>query len=460
MNNKTIATPSLAEILSNWLGGLTLDSLSEPARQRIKAALLDVTGLCVAARNSDYVKSILASWSDDGNCTAIGHPEGLDAAGAIIVNGTAIHGEDFDDTFEEGIVHSGAVVIPAVLAACERYRRTGAEAFLAMAAGMEVMCRLSLVAPTALHRAGFHPTAVLGSFGAAAGVGVALDLRADQMSNAFGIAGSMASGIIEYLSDGSWTKRIHAGWAAQAGLRAALLAGHGFKGPRTVFEGTHGFFSGFTPDAVPDFERLSQGLNRRWEIERIAFKPYACGTICQPFIDCAIELARQKIEAEDIVDILCEVGEGSVHRLWEPLAEKHRPTTPYAAKFSVPYCIAVGFFDGDAGLSQFTEERIADPSVLELTAKIRYKIAPLNEYPRNFTGHLRATLRDGSVHEIRQPHLRGGIHAPLTSADIVAKFEANTAFGGWEGKLADQLRVFCKNIESMPNLDALEKFRA
>jgi len=459
MNNITSVTPSVAQKISNWLTELTVESLTDTAKQQISAALLDIAGLCIAARNADYVQSIIASWSDIGNCTAIGQAKGFDASGAIMINGTAIHGEDFDDTFEEGIVHSGAVVIPAVLAACERFHRTGADAFLGIAAGMEILCRLSLVAPTAIHRAGFHPTAVLGSFGAAAGVGVALNLNTIQLANAFGVCGSMASGIIEYLSDGSWTKRMHAGWAAQAGLRAALMALHGFMGPRTVFEGKHGFFSGFAPDTPPNFDRLTTELGARWEIERIAFKPYACGTICQPFIDCALELARKNIQAGDIADILCEVGEGSVHRLWEPLAEKHQPATPYAAKFSVPYCLAVGFIEGNAGLSQFTEERINDPSVLKLAGKIRYVIDPQNEYPRNFSGHLRATLRDGSVHEVRQPCLRGGIQAPLTYADLTAKFEANTEFGGWDNALTDQLRSFCEKIERMPDLDGLANFR-
>jgi len=459
MNKLSSKTTSVAEQVSRWLGDLKYGSLPTAAKQQVKAVLLDTSGLCVAARNADYVQSVIAASYDEGTITAIGHAGGFDAAGACLINGTAIHGADFDDSFEEGIVHSGAVVVPAVLAVCERFNRSGADAALGIAAGLEVMCRLSLVAPTAIHRAGFHPTAILGPFGSAAGAGVALGLTSPQFGAAFGMAGSMSGGLIEYLADGSWTKRMHAGWAAQSGMRATLLAKHGFKGPRTVFEGKHGLFAGFAPDATPDFERLTHELGARWEFERIAFKPYACGTICQPFIDCAIELAQRNIQADDIVDILCEVGEGSVHRLWEPLGEKHRPATPYAAKFSVPYCLAVGFIDGDAGLLQFTKARISDQDVINLTSKVRYVIDPENEYPRNFTGHLRATLRDGSIHEIRKPHLRGGIRAPLTQADLISKFQANTAFGGWDIEMSDQLRYFCENIDSLPDLQAIAQFR-
>jgi 2-methylcitrate dehydratase PrpD len=137
-------------------------------------------------------------------------------------------------------VHSGAVVVPAVLAACERERLGGDRLLLGVATGVELLCRLSLVAPKATHTAGFHPTAVFGALAAAGAVGTSLRLSPPAVVSALGIAGSMASGIIEYLAEGTWTKRMHAGWAAQSGLRAALMARGGFVGPRTVLEGTHG----------------------------------------------------------------------------------------------------------------------------------------------------------------------------------------------------------------------------
>src|SRR5262249_13867137 len=136
--------------------------------------LVDIVGLCVTARNEDYVRSALAGCDDDGACTAMGHARTLTAAGAAFVNGTAAHGEDFDDTFGGGPVHAGAVVVPAVLAACERHNPDGRMALTGIAVGVEVLCRLSLVVPKAVHKAGFHPTAVFGAMGAAAGVGTAL----------------------------------------------------------------------------------------------------------------------------------------------------------------------------------------------------------------------------------------------------------------------------------------------
>jgi 2-methylcitrate dehydratase PrpD len=217
-----------------------------------------------------------------------------------LVNGTAAHGEDFDDTFEGGPVHAGAVIVPAVLAACERHNPDGRMALIGIAAGTEVLCRLSLVVPKAVHKAGFHPTAIFGAMGAAAGVGAALNLNAKQIVDALGIAGSMAGGIIEYLAEGAWTKRLHAGWAAQSGIRAALLARGGFVGPRTVFEGVHGLFHGFAHTSDGDYNALLGDFGTRWVTDTVAFKPYPCGTMAQPYIDCARRLAARDIKPEDV----------------------------------------------------------------------------------------------------------------------------------------------------------------
>src|SRR3954470_22632343 len=287
---------SLAEQLAHAIPRAR--SASPAFRETAEKLLIDVAGLCVAARRSDYVQAALQSWETSGACTAIGHQRALDSAGAAFVNGTAAHGEDFDDTFEGGPVHAGAAVVPAVLAIAEREKLAGRDALAGIAVGCELMCRASLVAPKRIHKAGFHPTAVLGALGAAAGVATAMRLSERQFVDALGVVGSMASGIIEYLAEGAWTKRLHPGWAAQAGIRAADLARHGFVGPRTVLEGTHGFFHAFAhireeDRAALNWARLTAGFGEEWVANAIAFKPYACGTMTQPYVDCAARLARK-----------------------------------------------------------------------------------------------------------------------------------------------------------------------
>ncbi|MBR1120112.1 MmgE/PrpD family protein [Bradyrhizobium lablabi] len=433
----TLPKISVAETLAQKIVALQGGSPPAATARKCEDLLIDVVGLCVTARNEDYINSALAGSDDDGPCTAIGHPRALTAAGAAFVNGTAAHGEDFDDTFEGGPVHAGAVVVPAVLAACERHNPDGRMALIGIAVGAEVLCRLSLVVPKAVHKAGFHPTAIFGAMGAAAGVGAALGLNARQIVDALGVAGSMAGGIIEYLAEGAWTKRLHAGWAAQSGIRAALLARGGFVGPRTVFEGVHGLFHGFAHTTNGDYDALIGDFGTRWVTDTLAFKPYPCGTIAQPYIDCARRLAARGIKAEDIAEIVCEVAEGTVHRLWEPLADKQRPPNGYAAKFAVPYLLAAGFVQGGVGLAAFSKGAIADPGVLALAAKVKYVIDPQNSYPNNYTGHIRAKLKDGSVTEERQPYLRGGAQEPLTRQDVVDKFLLNTEHGGWSRARSD-----------------------
>jgi 2-methylcitrate dehydratase PrpD len=437
---------SVAEHLVTSILALQPDRLPSGVLTKCDDLLVDVVGLCVTARNQDYVASAIAGWDDEGPCTAIGHARTMSSAGAAFVNGTAAHGEDFDDTFEGGPVHAGAVIVPAVLAVCERHNLDGRAALLGVAVGVETLCRLSLVTPGALHKAGFHPTAIFGAIGAAAGVGAALGLNQRQMVDALGVVASMASGIIEYLAEGTWTKRMHAGWAAQSGLRAALLGKAGFQGPRTVFEGVHGLFHGFAHTTAGDYDALIGDFGKRWVTETLAFKPYPCGTMAHPYIDCAKRLRARGIRPEDVKELVCEVAEGTVHRLWEPLASKQQPPNGYAAKFSSPFLLAFGFVHGGVGLDAFTQSAVRDPDVLALAAKTRYVIDPDNPYPENFTGHIRATLRDGSVIEERQPHFRGGAQEPLTRQDVEEKFMRNARHGGWDAKRAREALALLRKL--------------
>ncbi len=441
-------------------------ALPAALRETCERLLVDVAGLCVAARHTSYVRAALASWEADGGATAIGHARALDAAGAAFVNGTAAHGEDYDDTFEGGPVHAGAVIVPALLATAERHRIGGPDLLLGIAVGIEVTCRASLVAPKKIHQAGFHPTAVLGAMGAAAGVAAALGASEAEFASAQGIAGSMASGIIEYLAEGTSTKRMHPGWAAQAGLRAVALARAGFDGPRTVWEGTHGFLHGFARTVDGDWAKLLEGFGARWVSETIAFKPYACGTMIHPYIDCArrifLRLEEQNRSLspgrgpgrgstlDGVVAIECETAEGIVHRLWEPLAMKQRPPNGYAAKFSVPYGVAHALVHGAVGLDAYEDSNVADPRVTGLAAKVRYRVDPSNPYPDEFTGHVAVRFADGTVVEERQPHLRGGHHEPLSRAEIEEKFRANCTVGGWDEARAAQWLVLARHAFDDP----------
>ncbi|TMG99296.1 MAG: MmgE/PrpD family protein [Betaproteobacteria bacterium] len=414
------------------------------------AVLMDVAGLCVAARNSDYLQAAFRATAEPGVCTLIGRAGGFNVATAALCNGTAAHGEDYDDTFEGGPVHAGAVILPAVLAAAEQHGLAGTDAARGIAVGCEVMCRLCLVAPKRVHQAGFHPTAVFGALGAAAGVASALRLDDKQWFNALGIAGSMASGIIEYLAEGAWTKRMHPGWAAQAGYHAARMAQAGFSGPRTLFDGEHGFFHAFANSDGCDFTAMLDGAGKQWLCADIAF------TMAHPYIDCARKLVAEGVAPDDVTSIECKTAEGIVHRLWEPLAAKQNPPNGYAAKFSIPYAIAVGMSRGDAGLIEYEESVVHDPAVRALAAKVRYVVDPDNPYPRQFTGHLRVTLKTGEVREASQGHFRGGREEPMSAEALEDKFTANCFYGGWDMDRARGALALLRALRTAPWVDLSE----
>jgi len=266
----------------------------------------------------------------------------------------------------------------------------------------------------------------------------------------------MASGIIEYLAEGAWTKRMHPGWAAQAGYRAARMAQAGFTGPRTLFDGEHGFFHAFANSDGCDFGAMLDGAGKLWLSADIAFKPYACGTMAHPYIDCARKLVAEGVKPGDVTSIECKTAEGIVHRLWEPLAAKQNPPNGYAAKFSIPYAIAVGMLRGDAGLIDYEEAVVHDPAVRALAGKVRYVVDPENPYPSRFTGHVRVTLKTGEVREATQDHFRGGRDEPMSAEALEAKFVANCTYGGWDAKRARSALALLRALRAVPRVDLTE----
>lgn len=246
-----IQIPTVSEQLGDWIATLKPEGLPQQAREKTRDILVDIMGLCIAARSTDYVAAVMGA-NEPGEHIIIGQKQRAAASSAALVNGTAAHGEDFDDTFEGGPVHSGVVIVPALIAAAQSHNLSNERLVLGLTVGIELLCRLALTVPKAVHKAGFHPTAVLGAFAATAGICAATGADRKVTADALGVVGSMASGIIEYLGDGSWTKRMHPGWAAQSALKAYKLAASGFVGPKFVFEGTHGAFKSFAPSIEPD----------------------------------------------------------------------------------------------------------------------------------------------------------------------------------------------------------------
>jgi len=448
--------PTVAARLARWVTGVTLGDVPPPVVARASLLALDTLGNALAASTSRFGRAIIDTAERLGGhpeSTVIGARSRVAAANAVLANGTLAHGLDFDDTREEAIVHTGSVAATTALAVGEAVGASGPATLAAMVAGVEVMCRVGLAVPGRFHARHFHPTALAGSFAAAATAGKLYGLAEAELANAFGICGSQASGIIEYLADGSWTKRLHPGWAAHAGVVAALLARSGFTGPARVFEGEQGFYRAFAGGHdQPRLDALAGSLGATWELERLTFKPYPCGSIAHPYMDCALRLReKHALRPEAIVAIACRTSPGPVPRLWEPLAAKRRPQNGYAAKFSLPYLIAVMLVRGSAGLADFTDEAVRDPRVLGVAAKVGYELDPTIDYPRQFVGHVRATLDDGRVVEEHQDHPRGGPDFPMTDEELAAKFRDNAL----RALPASRIDRIIDEVTRLPRLPAL-----
>ena len=423
---------SASRRLARFVAGLGLPDVPARTVQQAGLLTLDALGCCLAASKYDFARAVRATAERLGGppeSTLVGSAMRVGAANAALANATLAHGLDFDDTREDAIVHTGSVIVTTSLATGEAAGAPGKAALEAIIAGVEVMCRVGLVVPGKFHARHYHPTALAGTFGAVAAAGKLYGLTEDELVRAFGICGSQASGIIEYLADGTWTKRLHAGWAAHAGVVAALLARAGFTGPETVLEGEHGFYQAFAGGF--DKARLSEllgSLTHTWELENLTFKPYPCGSIAQPYMDCALRVRdAHRVRPEDVVEIRCRTAAGPVPRLWEPLAAKHTPPNGYAAKFSLPYLLAVILTRGRASLAEFEDDVVKDPAVLALASRVGYDLDPTIDYPRQFIGHVRVRLRDGRVVEESQDHPRGGPDAPMSRGEIEAKFRGNAS---------------------------------
>jgi 2-methylcitrate dehydratase PrpD len=446
-----------SQALAKFLCGLKLEDVPQGVVDKAKLVFLDTLGIALASSTMDFGRMVMNVAQKLGGAPAsrlIGSPLKVAAANAVLANGTLAHGLDYDDTLEEAIVHTGCCAGMTALAVGEELRASGKAVLEAAIAGTEVMCKVGLVAPGKFHARGFHPTALCSTFGAAAAAGKLHDLEPAQWSDAFGLCGSQSSGIIEYLADGTWTKRLHPGWSAHGGVIATMLAREGFRGPATVFEGQHGFYRSFGGANEYPFEKFNE-LGRTWEIAKLTFKSYPCGSISHPYMDCALRL-RQKHSflPGRIVEVICRTAEGPVHRLWEPLEQKQRPSTSYGAKFSLPYSIAVILVRGRAGLEEFSDHAIGDSQILDLAEKVRYELDPTIDYPRHFSGHVRIKLDDGSVLEENQPHPRGGLESPLPPEEIEEKFRANARLALTQERV-DRIVDSVSQLEQLPSITAL-----
>ena len=445
---------SESEKLAEFALGLKFESLPEDVIALAKLHFLDVLGITLASSRFDFGKAILNGTRELGSgreSRALGSGTWLPATSAALVNGTLAHGLDFDDTHIGAIYHASAPAFAAAISVGQKVNASGQSVLLAYITAMEIGCRLAAGASGKFHDRGFHPTALCGTFAAAA---ASAQLHGDSQEAlvwALGLCGSQASGILEL--GGSWLKRFHPGWSAHAGLTANALGRHGFRGPKTVFEGDHGFYAAHISSVPSEAQLPSRNLGEQWLMLGTALKPYPCCHFIHAFVDAALYL-REQVALDQIARIDCPLHKRLHHMVGAPRERCIQPTSTYDALFSVHFVVAQTLVKGRVDLAAFYDEPLDDPAVLAVAALTYVEDDPSSDFPLNFPGEIRITLKDGRVITRREKTSRGTPSRRLSTADITAKFRLNVK-GVLSDARAEQIIETVSHIESIPEISAL-----
>src|SRR5437763_983973 len=411
--------------LAEFCAGLRWAELDPEVQARTREVLLDLIGVALAGSrqpSSPPAARVALDLGGQGAATIIGTRQTTSAVWAALANGTAAHAVELDDVTTESSLHPGVAVIPAALAVAEDIQAPPARMLEAIVAGYEVTMRVgNALIPASAYARGFHPTGVAGIFGAATAASHLLQLSVDQRCLALGIAGTMASGSLEYLADGAWTKRLNPGWAGHAGITAARLAQAGFNGPRSAFEGRLGVLHAYSDAALPG--RLLDDLGEPPQVMRVSIKPYACCRYNHGLIDCMLAL-RSSFALNDVERIRLGVLSGGALLVADPIEQKRAPVGVVDAQFSAPYAAAVAFARGRARLADYTEASIADPIIRSLMRRAEcYRDPALDAgYPAVWPAAVEVETTDGRVLTERTDYFLGEPENPVAREGLVAKF--------------------------------------
>lgn len=418
--------------LARFAGELRTEDIPVSVIERAKYLILDAVGIAWASTHFDFAHRTLSALTElsagQGSTPVIGLPHRLQARDAMLANGLLVHGLDFDDTHAAGVIHATASCFPSALGVAALADFDGRALLTAYVAGMEVSARLGAVAKGGFHQVGFHPTGLIGTFGCALIAGRLLGLTGKQLQDAQGISLSVASGSLEFLQDGAWTKRMHPGWAAVAGYTAATMARHGFAGPRQPYEGRFGLFPSHLGVLMEkaDLSLATQGLGSKWELPLVSVKPIPACHFTHASADAAAVLGEKHgLTTSQIESVRVLVPAEVVKTVCEPVATKQRPQNSYDAQFSIPYTVATGLLRGSFGLQHLEEAALQDADVIALAHKVKYEVDPNSPFPKYYSGEVIVTTTDGRELRHREEINRGASDRPLSAAEIEKKFMGN-----------------------------------
>jgi 2-methylcitrate dehydratase PrpD len=453
----------LSTELAIWASSLGFEDLPEDVIEATKLRVMDVIGLSLAGAGTAFGRSTRAAaiaLSPPGPCLVLGTGDRLGVTAAAFANGAFSQALEFDDTHNESIVHMSSPAVAAALALSEVTPVSGRDLIAAIALGNEISCRVGSVASGQFHKRGFHPTGLFGTFGVAYLASKLLGLDARQMAQAAGICGSFASGLLQCWVDGTQTKFLHPGWAAQSGITASVLAREGTTGPAEVFEGRFGLFASHLQDGtgkLADYGRISDGLGSHWESRNSSFKPFPAAHVLHPYISAILRLRNAHgIKSADVERIECPVTQFIVGIVCEPTQEKFAPASDSHGRVSLQYSLAEALTRGSLGKNAYGPDSLRNPEILALARRVTYYVDANYPGPGRFKGEVTITMKDGRIlHELEE-YNRGSAENPMTYDEIRAKFDEN-ASGFLSSSRRDKLANLIQYLETLGDASDLVK---
>lgn len=439
---------TLRQKLAVFIQETEFSSLPDEVIQSAKFCLLDLVGVALAGSRQPTTRLAIEVFGKNAppeEATLWASPAKLSIAAASLLNAVQAHAIDMDDGHRYANGHPGTVTIPAAIALAESEGLSGRELIAAIVVGYEVFIRLGRVINPDLLKRGFHTTAVIGTFAAAAVAAKCLKLSVAQIENALSLAGLQSAGLLEALSSGEMGKSFQVGKAVQSGVLAAMLAGRGADGPEQIFEGDKGFFQAFAGKKC-DTEAVCSNLGVDFQIVNVYFKRHAACRHIHSALDAIAEILldneidRTEIEAIDIETY--SVAKNLTGHLATSGSE-------LAAKFSMPVAIGLKLvFDRTDALA-FTQENISDPRVHAIARKVSITTSAARDtvYPGVRGADVLIRTKDASYgREVLYP--KGEPEYPLSLEELIGKYETNAGMA-FPAEPRKNLRESIMNVDQL-----------
>ncbi|MFH1486094.1 MAG: MmgE/PrpD family protein [Chloroflexota bacterium] len=459
---------SYSEAIAGFAAGLRFEQIPAHVTAKARTHLMDSVGVGLAGTKMEWwerANRLCQRLGGPPEASVFGQRGMLGVSSAAMANGMAVTALDYDDTdYWGGGTHMSRYVVATALSMGEMAHRSGKDVLAAAVLGYEVASRVGsallvdrygpraakaewgaaeLDAHHRLQRRGLSMIAILpGLFACSVIAGRLLELDAQEMASAQGIAGGLGLFLAQTHREGADALPLHVGWACHAGIAAALWASEDIRGPRFIYEGDRGFLSVIAAGDLQDATRLSAGLGVEWNTLNNVLKFYPAGHGTHHFMESVRSLIEQHgLSAEDIVDIECRAPSQRVEFHFEPKEAKLHPS-PYSARFSLPYLLARLVLDRKLGPLSFTPDKVSDPKALELASRVKYTVDE-QAWFGDKRGLVVMRLRDGRELSCASPDVPGMPNRLPSREDIVNKFRDNALLAlpdaGRVAALADAL---------------------